>query len=225
MQNKYCLPIIAESWQKVIDTIESQQANYGYFEVWLDYLTDLETHKLIEFVSEQPSKLILVFRRQNLEPIKMTAEQRFKIFDALASKNCLVDVDISQTEDLDYLKSKDIKKIVSFHDYQKTPSAADLQTKVTEIENYEPDIIKISTFCNSPEDAVRLLSLQQEFIKKSIKHIVLGMGEHGQATRIFGTLWGNELAFVPEEDETKSAAGQINRAKFERIMKELTDAR
>lgn len=224
MQNKYCLPIIKPSGGEVLSAIEQSEASYGYFEVWLDYIEDFDLGFISDLIDKYPDRIILVLRRQNLEPIKMPSGQRLKILGEVAGKDCFIDLDItSQTEDLQYAKGVNLKKIVSFHDYAGTPDDAQLNAKIEEITSHNPQIIKISTFCDTVDDALRLLIIQQGFIKSGQKHIVLGMGENGLITRIFGTLWGNEFAFVPETTEGESAKGQITRDKFEKIMKELTN--
>lgn len=226
MKDKYCLPIIQVAEDSVLAMIEQNKKNYGFFEIWLDYIEDLSESFVSDLIHKFPGQLVFVFRRQNLESIKMPDVQRFKVLDALSGEDCLVDLDITvQADDLKYAKSKDLKKIVSFHNYQKTPDTAELEAKIAEMEEYNPYIVKLSTFCNETVDALRLLELQQELIETGQKHIVLGMGANGQITRIFATLWGNELAFVPEDDEAKSADGQISRTKFERILQEITNAR
>lgn len=226
MQNKYCLPIIKSSKAEILNSIEQSEPNYGFFEVWLDYIEDFDISFVSDLIAKFPGRIILVFRRQNLEPIKMVVEQRFKILDEASGKDCLVDLDIScQLEDLDYA-AKDglqLNKVVSFHDYERTPDDDGLKAKLDAIKSHNPAIIKLSTFCDTKKDALRLLNLQQELAENNQKHIILGMGENGQITRIFATLWGNELAFVPEAIENESAKGQIPRDKFERIIKELTN--
>lgn len=226
MQSKYCLPIIVPGLDETAQKIETNEPNYGYFEIWLDYVDNLEIAGLKNLLDKYPGRIILVFRRQNLEPIKMPAEKRRGVLQAVASSDCLVDFDItSQTEDLNYVTESglQLKKIVSFHDYKQTPGDIELAEKIKQIETFEPHIIKLSTYCNSKEDALRLLELERQLAKENKPHIVLGMGENGQITRVFATLWGNALAFVPENTGEESAKGQITREKFEKIMKELED--
>ncbi len=219
MQSKYCLPIIKPSKAEVLSIIEQSKSSYGYFEVWVDYIEAFETSFAPELVYKFPGRVVLVFRRQNLEPIKMPTEQRFKVLDAVSGKDCLVDLDITcQTEDLAYIKGKDIKKIGSYHNYENTPPDAKLQEIVSEIKSYSPYISKLSTYCEQASDALRLINIKKDFLETGQKHIVLGMGKEGEITRVFGALWGNELIFIPESSEEASAPGQITRTEFEKIM-------
>ena len=192
----------------------------------MDYLVNIDESKIITLVKGYPGRIIFVFRRKNLEPIQMPLATRLNLIDNLSKLDCYVDIDIScQQDELEYIKDNAVQfgKIISFHNYEKTPENDELKDKINQMQTYDADIIKISTFCNSKNDAIRLMQLQADLIENNKKHIVLGMGENGLITRIFATLWGNELAFVPEDSGHKTAPGQISKAKFERIMKELTN--
>jgi 3-dehydroquinate dehydratase-1 len=83
---------------------------------------------------------------------------------------------------------------------------------------FDPCIFKIATYCNSPLDAIRLLELGEVIRARGKKSIILGMGPNGLATRIFGTLWGNELCYAPLENAEASAPGQISLEEFEKIF-------
>lgn len=47
------------------------------------------------------------------------------------------------------------------------------------------------------------------------------MGEFGIITRIFGTIWGNEMIFAPKSIEGASAPGQLTKKQLEDIFKAL----
>lgn len=226
MENKYCLPIIKTTTAEISETINRLKDEYGYFEIWLDYIEDFNLDHILALIDQYPDRIILVFRRQNLDPVKIPPEQRRKVLDAVTNKNCLIDLDITaQTEELNYLKSsgQDKNLLCSYHNYESTPPDDELEKIVNSMEAYSPGIIKLSTMCNTKDDALRLLRLEQRLSGEGKRHIVLGMGENGLVTRIFATLWGNELAFIPETDDTSSAPGQITKDRFEKIIKELTD--
>jgi 3-dehydroquinate dehydratase len=59
-----------------------------------------------------------------------------------------------------------------------------------------------------------LLSLKSE----QKKYIILGMGEHGTITRVYGALWGNEMTFAPEKEGEETAPGQLTRHEMETIL-------
>jgi 3-dehydroquinate dehydratase len=60
-----------------------------------------------------------------------------------------------------------------------------------------------------------------ELKTKGVRYIVSGMGGYGVVTRVFGTLWGNEMVFAPRSKDGRSAEGQLTRQQLESIFKEL----
>lgn len=84
-----------------------------------------------------------------------------------------------------------------------------------------PKIFKIATFCRSKKDALRLLDILQTLKKEGKKCIVLGMGKFGIITRIFGSLWGNEMIFAPLTIIEQSAPGQLTKSQLLNIFHNL----
>jgi 3-dehydroquinate dehydratase type I len=224
MNKKYCLPIIRNNKNEVLETIHTNINDYGYFEVWLDYIDDLDNVFIKKLISLLGEKLILLFRRQNLEKINLDLEKRLKIISFLNGAGSFIDLDVfDQKVELDHIKNKrlEVKTIVSYHDYKETPENKKLKEIIDIMSKYKPTIYKIATMCNSLKDALRLLQLLLELKLKGLKYIVLGMSEFGYITRIFGPLWGNELIFAPHDSKEQSAQGQLTRKQLETIFKEL----
>jgi 3-dehydroquinate dehydratase-1 len=222
MQPNYCLPIIAQGKKEILTTIRQNQSAYSFFEVWLDYASDIDDTFFRELERRWAGKIILLFRRKQLEPIHTPLEERLRILRLLDASSVYVDLDIAhQTRELEYAKKANIQTIVSYHDYQKTPSADELHERIKVMRAFNPSILKIATFCNHEEDALRLLEIQLELKEMKQRHVVLGMGHFGNVTRIFGTLWGNELIFAPIDVKTQSAPGQLTRAQLDRVFQAL----
>lgn len=219
---KYCLPIIANDSATVKSLLANNLDNYGYFEVWLDYLTDQRSELVEELSRIYGARMIFLFRRQQLESIKMALSERQELIKVLAHSNSFLDLDIStQQDEYAYLKNNDVSElnlISSFHNYGCTPDDKKLNDIVRLMGDYHPTVYKLACFCERREDAVRLLRLTLGLEEQGKKYIVLGMGEHGAITRVFGTLWGNEMIFAPLSDKYSSAPGQLNRDELEQIF-------
>lgn len=224
MKYPYCLPVIKSSKEEVLATIQRHKDEYAYFEVWLDYIEGLDSAFLKKLQSELSERLVVVFRRLELAPIKMSLAQRFELLNSLDGSPVLVDLDmITQAAEIDYMKQKDYKlqTIVSYHNYQKTPDEDKLQEIMQQIRKKNPTILKIATNCQNEKDSLELLNLMLSLRKGSQKYIVLGMGEPGLVTRIFGSLWGNELIFAPEHVTEQSAPGQLTRKQLDNILQTI----
>lgn len=223
MKINYCLPILKTTKKNVLQTIEKYRDEYDYFEIWLDYVIDFDlvfVAKLRKLLNE---KLILVLRRKDLTPTHIDVTTRLHIIGRLEHSKVLLDLDIKQhKEELVYIKKSDIpvQIIVSYHNYEKTPALALL---IDEMIAARPTILKIATHCNTEDDAIRLLQIISSLKKRHQRFIILGMGEYGTITRVFGTLWGNEMIFAPKTLKEQSAEGQLTKKQLEKIFTELTN--
>lgn len=243
MNVKYCLPIIKSQTAQVLKIISENQKSYDYFEIWLDYIQDLslDLHKFHPSCHSEPclagrqgseesndnceieKKLIFLFRRQNLETPKMDSNKRIEIINLLSGSQNLLDLDIfSQKKELQYIRKnlKKINLILSYHNYQETPGNAKLKRIVSKMIKQKANIYKISTFCVSDADAVRLLDLLTDLKEKDRSCIILGMGQKGTITRIAGAILGN-ITFAPLFNKDQSASGQLTKDALEKILKNI----
>lgn len=224
MKINYCLPIVKTNQAAVIETININLTQYSFFEIWLDYIIDLDIKFIQNFIKDYKNKLIFIFRRQKLDNIHMPLVKRYEIIDLLSGKYVHLDLDImTQQEELSYIKEKglSVSLIASYHNYEKTPWPKKLQEILTIMTQYDPKIYKIATYCNTPENAIQLLSLLLQLKEQHIRCIMLGMGEYGAITRIFGTLWGNEMVFTPVEKKYETAPNMLTKKQLETIFAEL----
>ena len=221
MQDKYCLPIIAKEAQAVLSKIERYSNEYAYFEVWLDYLTVPDMRFIRGLTGRLPGKLIFVFRRKELEPTRLSHERRLEIIEALDHMPVYIDLDLKdQFAELETLKAEQLhlEIITSYHNYQETPNDDELRDIIMTMKTYNPAIVKIATYCRNETDALRLLTLQLALKELGQRHVILGMGEQGVITRIFGTMWSNEFIFAPQHTEDASAPGQLTRRQLDAIF-------
>lgn len=107
MPPKYCLPIITNKVQNVYQTIRLNRAGYDFFEIWLDYIAGPDATFIERLRKLAKDKLIFLFRRQNLEPIKMDLEKRLSIIAQLKNSQSFIDLDIfGQKKELNYIKKQ-----------------------------------------------------------------------------------------------------------------------
>lgn len=214
---KYCLPIIQNSKEKVLQEIQ-ENPEYDFYEIWLSYIKDLSFDFIRKISDQYNGKLIFLFRKQNLKKSDLDSGVRNKIIKLLETSENFLDLDINdQKQELNFVKENKLKNktIVSYHNYQET---ANLEEMVKQIEKFSPAVIKVSAFCKNQEDSVKLLTLLLKLKKKKKKFIVLGMGEEGKIVRIYGALWGNEINFAPVREDEKSALGQLTKQQLEEIL-------
>lgn len=216
MKINYCLPIIKGSRQEVLDAVKKYRNEYDYLEIWLDPIIDVDTAFVDKLIYMLQDKLILLFHRGNETKTTLSTEQKRKILDLLDKSQSFIDLDVSEKKELLYLKRIKVKTIISYHNFKETP--VNLGEIIKRMDKFLPDIYKIATMCTSQTDTLKLLLVQQNLKTQNKSHIVLGMGEFGTITRVFGTLWGNELIYAPRTIQEASAHGQITKHELETIF-------
>lgn len=220
---RYCLPLQCRTVAEVERQLNAHSYAYHWFEIWVDLLESCDPAWLRDVVAHWGERVIVLFRRPNLEPVRMSLAERCALMDVLAGTPAKVDFDWqTQQDDIrEWKQRSDMSHVIlSMHNYARTPPQTELEAVCREMAAECPWIAKFATMCNSREDAIRLLQLQQwsANVLEETKPLVLGMGEHGLVTRIFGTLWGNPIVFAPVTSSHASAPGQLTREEFAEIF-------
>src|SRR6185312_12641996 len=105
MKINYCLPIIKKSKKEVLDTVAKYRNEYEYLEIWLDPIEDIDNPFVDKLIYMLQDKLILLFHRG--EKIKsISKEQKEKILDLLDEQQSFIDLDLSEKEEIAYVKNK-----------------------------------------------------------------------------------------------------------------------
>jgi 3-dehydroquinate dehydratase/shikimate dehydrogenase len=102
------------------------------------------------------------------------------------------------------------KRIVSFHDFRKTPD--DLDAIHRRLAQCDPDIVKISTMVNHPGDNVRILDVVR---KAKVPTVGMGMGDIGVPTRILAGKFGSPITYATFSQDRALAPGQLG---FEQML-------
>jgi len=97
------------------------------------------------------------------------------------------------------------KRIVSVHDFRKTPDNLDeIHRRLCEL---DPDIVKISAMANHPHDNLRMLELTR---RSKVPMIGLCMGDIGAPTRILAGKFGSPFTYATFHHERVLAPGQLS---------------
>ena len=97
------------------------------------------------------------------------------------------------------------KRIVSYHDFRKTPE--NLDEIHQRLSSLDPDIVKICTMANHPHDNLRILELAR---KSKVPTVGLCMGDIGVPTRILAARVGSPFTFATFHHERALAPGQLS---------------
>ncbi len=92
-------------------------------------------------------------------------------------------------------KTKNVRRIISFHDFKSTPSARLLVAKANNAKALRADIFKVATRTDTPTELGRLL----EFITKNrvnVRLAVMGIGRLGAISRVLLARAGSVLIYA-----------------------------
>ena len=120
------------------------------------------------------------------------------------------------------MKKKGLTKIIlSYHDFKKTPSFAELKKLLKKMASFKPDIVKIACFAKTEKDNETMILLIEEAKKMEMDIIAFCMGEKGKYSRIHSCDFGAFLTFASLGKGIETAKGQITVEKMRDYSEEF----
>lgn len=205
---RICTVITGKTLDEFIGNLEKIQKIADFIELRVDHIHNLSIGNL-DTIREKTTKQAIFTCRKKDEGGLYTGseEERKKIIErANELKFDYIDVELSAADRMEIARINNAKIIISFHDFQKTPSVQELMNVKHKMKKYKT-IMKFATMVNSDDDNTSLIKF---LLDKQIDEdlAVIGMGEKGKVTRIFGPLLGSYLTFA-STDFSQSAPGQL----------------
>lgn len=205
-----CVTINGPSFEEAAQQILSLPLNVHLLEFRLDCFFDLNESFLERLRGIRALPVIFTLRepRQGSD-YQGTEEERLAALTRYAKLNPEY-IDLESTCPPDYIRLfseayPHIKIILSYHNFDETP--ADLTRLYAEMRTFPAHFYKIATFCNSSTDALRLLF----FTKNAVKPLcTMGMGRHGEVTRVLGCIYGSSITYASVSDKSKIVQGQLS---------------
>ncbi len=217
MKHKICVPILEKSKSSFAGRMEDVQKIVDFIEIRSDFIQDMNPD-LVKFLKKETSKKSIFTCRQRRFGGKFVGSggAYLKIIEKADKEGFdFIDVDLGALE-FNNFKPINSKLIVSFHNFEITPTLARLEEIYKEMKPFSPDLFKFATFCKNEKDADALL----EFLKSKEnpeKFVICGMGEFGKKTRILSMKHGAALTFA-SLDNNISAEGQIDFFEMEKLL-------
>jgi len=101
-----------------------------------------------------------------------------------------------------------VKPIISFHDFDKTPSSSQLNVVLRKEIDSGADVCKIVTTARLVEDNLTVL----DFVSKASKNarmVCFSMGDLGKPSRLLSPVFGAFFTIASLESGRKTASGQF----------------
>ncbi len=211
-----CVAISAEDTNSAIQKSQKAvQKGADFIEVRVDHFKDPFNADFVKLVKEINSKLILTVRKPD-EGGEFAFEEKQRIMliqKCIAAKPFAVDLEYGMQIDslmnlIQQAVKNQVKVILSFHDFQKTPPITEMKEIILEAVKKRADIIKIIGTATSIQDNLKMLFLPQFAKKKNIQIVAFAMGSKGTVSRILSPIFGAAFTFAALDKPT--APGQIS---------------
>ncbi len=203
-----CAPLVSFN-ESVKNEMEKNKESIQMIEVRYDYLYSdkVPVDTVLSFIKNLQIPFIFTFRLKE-EGGKVFVEDSIRaeiIKKALNFKPSLVDIELYTLKrslktfesGLNKLQEFNIGLIVSYHNFENTPSKETLLSIAQEESTFSPDVLKIATTVKNPEDILRLMDITftiREKYKKPM--IIMGMGDYGKITRLATFAFGSDLMYA-----------------------------
>jgi len=115
---------------------------------------------------------------------------------------------------------KGAKIILSHHDHFRTPDPAKLASTLVQLQKFKPDVCKIVTTAQIPEDNLTVLSLLKANHQNS-PLVSFAMGQAGVWSRLLAPFYGAHFTYASLERGQETAPGQSTIAELRRIYEML----
>ena len=199
MKYKTCVTIAEKTPYKIKQTLKIALKKSDYAEVRFDFLKIEQIPEAIEIIKKDLSKIVCTLRpKKEGGKFSGNEKERIAILKLIAEYNpFLLDVEFNTLKRNSalrrYLKSTKTKLLVSWHDFKKTPSSAELKKKMNQMSKFSSNVKIVST-AKSSVDSSRMLELYSKKGKNNL--ISFAMGDFGRISRILCLYLGSPYTYV-----------------------------
>ncbi len=212
MTIKICISVPPQTVIEALDLIEKAENQHADFiEIRLDSLK--KHNQLADIAHCSNTPLIATNRSTECQGRFLGSETERKkiLMDAARNGFEYVDIELS-TPKLKNITSSlhemDVKPIVSFHDFNETPSSTQLNKILKKEIASGANVCKIVTTAKLIEDNLMAL----DFVSKACKNagiVCFAMGELGKPSRLLSPVFGAFFTIASLEKGRKTAQGQL----------------
>lgn len=212
MTIRVCVSVLPETVAEALEFVEKAE-NHGadFIEVRLDSLRKSGALSDIAGCSRVP--LIATNRSSKCHGKFRGSETERKqiLLNAAGNGFEYIDIELTASELKDIISDAHeigVESIVSFHDFNRTPSLPQMEEILGKEIASGADICKVVTTAKSVEDNLTVLDFVSKACK-SAKTVCFSMGESGKISRLLSPLFGGFFTFASLEKGKETASGQL----------------
>ncbi|MEI7637774.1 MAG: type I 3-dehydroquinate dehydratase [Syntrophus sp. (in: bacteria)] len=223
-----CASLVAGTMEMALEKMTTGFRHADLLELRIDLIADLDLPALVK--GKTGPVLITNRRREEGGGFRGTEEERILLLcEAIHLKAEYVDIEVATDDGLARQvlgaaagQGGHTKIIVSFHDFNTTPTEGALRRIWGACRERGGDIVKIVTHARCSEDNLRVLSLIPYSRKRGQDIIAFSMGEQGRISRIMAPLLGSYLAFAALDKGEEAAPGQMTVEEMKQVLNIIT---
>ena len=199
MKYRTCVSIAEQTPAKTKKILKVALSKSDFAEVRLDFLKIEQIPEVLEMVKKDLGRIVCTLRPKNESGVFHGNEkERIAIIKLIAEYNpFLLDIEFNTLKRnpalAKYLKSTKTKLLVSWHDFKKTPSSAELKKKMAQMSKFSSNVKIVST-AKTTDDSTRMLELYSKRGKNNL--ISFAMGDYGRISRILCLYLGSPYTYV-----------------------------
>lgn len=219
MNDKTCASIPVRSPSGLRRTAAAALAKSDYIEARLDFMEPQDVPAALEELRPHLGKTVCTLRpKPQGGAFSGTEEERRSILKLIAEYNpYLLDVEydaLKKSRELArYMSRSGARVLVSWHDFEKTPGATALLSKMAAMSKYSRHLKLVGTARNAG-DAARMLELYPRRGKNSL--VSFAMGDAGRISRILCLYLGSPYTYASLG--TPVAPGQFSVGEVKRLV-------
>ena len=224
MAARICVSIAPEDAKSIVkEAHRAFELGADYVEVRFDFLNPDLLPEALQAARGIKDRTVFTLRsRSEGGMFASTEENRLRWLYRLADQEpMLLDVELDtlkkNDELADFLEKKRSPLLVSWHDFEKTPSSDSIADVLSDMRSYS-NYVKIVTMAHSIEDSLRVLELYETAI--GLSPIFFAMGEAGVISRLLCTMIGN-APFTYASLEKSLAPGQLTLKQMKKLYDKI----
>jgi 3-dehydroquinate dehydratase I len=209
---KVCVSITSSAPEDLKNQI-MRAFSYGadFVEIRFDFLMPPDMQESLKIVESIRNRAVFTLRsvQQNGKFIGKNEDRIFWLKQLALSQPMLLDIELHTLRDndelVDFFTEQKTRMLVSWHDFEKTPTRNELIDLLGEMRIYS-NYVKLVTTARNVDDCIRLLDLYK--VVTELNLISFAMGELGILSRILCTIYGN-APFTYAALEEPFVSGQL----------------
>lgn len=237
---KICVPLIGKNNKELIEEANFLKTlNLDVVEWRIDHhqeVEDIDQMKeslkvLREALGELP--LLVTFRsKKEGGEREVSIDYYAELNKAMAETGMadMIDVELFTGDEIvkeivDFAHSKNVKVVMSNHDFFKTPAKEEIISRLCKMQEMNADLPKIAVMPQTTEDVLTLLSATNEMVTKHADRpiITMSMAGLGVISRLAGEAFGSALTFGAAK--AASAPGQVPVEKLAQVLEILHESK